>query len=147
LRKHDEIMKNENNINYLQYKYFSILVMLYISVTLCSAVLTYRLVSWPFLTQTGTFVKPLWFTLADIITEIYGLKISKLLVILSFICQILFSRACGLLIQFPAPESWHNQAAYDIVLGPLWWITISSFTAYIIAGFINVHSFCVRKSY
>jgi uncharacterized integral membrane protein (TIGR00697 family) len=125
--------------NYTQFKYLVILVMLYMSVTLCSAVLTYRLVSWPFLAQAGTFVKPLWFILADIIAEIYGLKISKLLVVFSFICQLLFVLVCEILIRFPIPVFWHNQGAYNIVLGPLWWVTISSFIAYMIAGFVNVN--------
>lgn len=127
-------------INYTQYKYFAILVMMYVTITLCSMVLTYRMVSRPFLTQAGTFVKPIWFTLSDIIAEIYGLQISKKLIWFCFICQTFFVIACELLIRLPAPDlSVGNKMAYDVVLGSLWWTTISSLMAYLIAGYININ--------
>ncbi|TAK73482.1 MAG: VUT family protein [Gammaproteobacteria bacterium] len=132
------LMSSSDNLKHSNYLLF--LTMLYVSITLCSGVLTYRLVQLgPVYTQAGTLVVPLWFILSDIIAEVYGYRVAKKLVWFSFICQMLFGIACLLLINLPSPTFSDNQAAYLVVLGSFLHLTMSKFVAYMAGGFINIY--------
>ena len=123
-----------------QSSYLLFLVMLYLTVMLCSGVLTHQIVQiGSFYTQAGALVAPLWFTLSDVIAEIYGYNIARRLVWLGFICQAMFAIACNFLIQLPSPAFLDNQSAYFTVLGSILHTCLSAFVAYILAGFINIY--------
>lgn len=120
--------------------YLLFLAMMYLTVMLCSGVLTHRLIQLgPVYTMAGTLVAPLWFTLSDIIAEIYGYQVARKLVWFGFICQAVFAIVCNLLIQIPSPDFVDNQAAYFTVLGSILHTCLSAFVAYIFAGFINIY--------
>jgi queuosine precursor transporter len=120
--------------------YLLFLAMMYLTVMLCSGVLTHRLIQLgPVYTMAGTLVAPLWFTLSDVIAEIYGYKVARKLVWFGFVCQAIFAIVCNLLIQIPSPDFLDNQAAYFTVLGSILHTCLSAFVAYIFAGFINIY--------
>jgi len=120
--------------------YLLFLAMMYVTIMLCSGVLTHRLIQLgPVYTMAGTLVAPLWFTLSDIIAEIYGYKIARKLVWFGFICQTIFAIACNFLIHMPSPNFLDNQNAYSTVLGSILHTCLSAFVAYIFAGFLNIY--------
>lgn len=129
-----------NNNSLQQSSYLIFLTMIYLTVMLCSGVLTHRIIQLgSFYTMAGTLVAPLWFTLSDIIAEIYGYRIARKIVWFGFGCQAMFAIACYAIIQIPSPEFINNQIAYSTVLGSMLQTCISAFVAYIIAGFINIY--------
>jgi uncharacterized integral membrane protein (TIGR00697 family) len=120
--------------------YLLFLAMLYLTVMLCSGVLTHRLIQLgPFYTMAGTLVAPLWFTLSDVIAEIYGYTVARRLVWFGFICQTIFAIICKLLVELPSPDFLDNQTAYFTVLDSILYTCLSALVAYIFAGFINIY--------
>lgn len=120
--------------------YLLFLVMMSLNVMLCSGVLTHRLIQLgPIYTMAGTLVAPLWFTLSDIIAEVYGYRVARKIVWFGFICQATFAITCNLLIKIPSPNFLDNKAAYSSVLGSILPTCLSAMIAYFIAGFINIY--------
>jgi queuosine precursor transporter len=116
------------------------LVMAYMAVMLSSGILTSKLILiGSMVTFAGAVVAPFWFIISDIIAEIYGLKIARLVLWYSFFCQLLFSTLCVLLSQAPSPDFWTGQSAYDFITKPLLRITFSAFAAYMISGYLNIY--------
>ncbi|MBV9575757.1 MAG: queuosine precursor transporter [Gammaproteobacteria bacterium] len=142
---------NVNNVNnkiYLpltnhtsrQSGYLLFLTMMYLTVMLCSGVLTHRIIQLgPFYTMAGTLVAPLWFFLSDLITEVYGYRIAKKILWFGFFCQLIFALICNLLIKIPSPDLLSKQMAYVTVLDSMLRTCASAFAAYIIGGSLNIY--------
>jgi uncharacterized integral membrane protein (TIGR00697 family) len=123
----------------IDYKYLIIFSMLNMSIMLCNVIFTNRLISvGAYFVLGGTFTSPIFFLLSDIIAEIFGYKIARQVILIGFICQTLFTILCQLIIRAPYPDFWKDQSTYSLIFGPLLWINISSFLAFIISSFINV---------
>jgi queuosine precursor transporter len=135
IRKPDDKSSDQVKIYLLIY-----ICMLYMAVMLSSAVLTNKLITiGPFTSLAGAIVVPISFSLADVLTELYGYKIAIRVVLSAFICQICFSFIVDLLSHLHSPATWHGQQAYDFVLGSLYRISFASFVAYFLSSFINVY--------
>lgn len=114
--------------------------MLYITFMYSSAVLTSKIILFGHsVTLAGVFMVPIVFSLSDIVAELYGYRVAKILVLTAFGCQILFGVICAIFIRLPSPSSWHGEASYQFVLGPLFRISIGSFLAYIFSSLLNVY--------
>lgn len=68
----------------------------------------------------------------------YGYGIAKKALIASFLCQMLFALVCLGINKLPYPATWHDVAAYQIVLGSMWRVNLTVLVAFIIAGFVNI---------
>ena len=78
--------------------------MLYMSIMLCSAVLTNRYVGTnDYFILGGTLISPIIFILNDIAAEIYGFKITRFIIISGFVAQTLFALICQFIILAPYP--------------------------------------------
>lgn len=114
--------------------------MLYITIITIVSVLSNKIIILAgHITMAGTLFIPFWFVLSDIITEIYGYKISRQIIWLAFLCHFLFSILCTIGLNTPSPHFWHGQQAYNLVLGDLIRISASGLIAYIISGTINIY--------
>jgi len=121
------------------YRCLLFFAMLCMMIMLCKSIFSYRLVSIDgFTLQAGQFIAPLWFTLSDIIAEVYGYKIAKQVMMAGFACQIVFTVITFALVRLPYPAIWHDSQAYDIVFGNMWRVTFAVLIAFIISGFINI---------
>ncbi len=128
------------NENQSQSSYLLFLAMMSLNIMLCTGVLSSMMVKVGFLyTMAGTLIVPLWFTVNDIIAEIYGYQVAKKIIWFGFVCQALFGIVANLLIQLPEPGFAHNQLAYQTVLKPVLHICASGFFAFIAGGFINIY--------
>ncbi len=129
----------KNLRNPYQYMVLIILCMIYMSIMLCNAILTNRYIGEENLfVLGGTFTSPIIFILDDIIAEIYGYKITRVVVITGFLSQTLFIVICQFVVNAPHPSSFNSQIAYNEVLGwSLVRINISGFVAYIVANLTN----------
>ena len=122
------------------HKFLPFLCMLYITIMLVVAVLSEKIIIIAgHITMAGTLFIPFWFILSDIITEIYGYKISRQIIWLTFLCHLIFSVACEIALLAPHPAFWQGQKNYEFVLGHLLRITLSAFIAYIASGMLNIY--------
>ena len=121
------------------YKFLVIFSMIYMSLMLCSAILTNRYIGTDALfVLGGTFVSPLIFIMDDIVAEIYGYRITQNVVLAGYGSQILFTLICQLAIFAPHPDFFKHQETYAYILGPsLLRIGLGGFVAYITANLIN----------
>ena len=125
--------------HYKPYRYQPFLIMLYMTLITTVSVLSNIITIDGHITMAGTLVIPFWFILSDIITEIYGYKISRKVIWLAFFCHFIFSVLCTISIHLPPPAFWHEQSAYQLVLGNLIRINLSGLIAYIISGTLNIY--------
>lgn len=116
------------------------IVMLYITAVVSSVLTAHKLVDiFGLATTASVFIFPISFTCADIIAEVYGFKTSRHLLYAGLMCEFLFCMVNYLLIKLPYPNTWLDQSAYNIVIGPLPRVYLASFTAYFVGGFANVY--------
>ena len=94
--------------------------------------------------QASSLIYPLTFFLADIITEVYGYKISRQLIWCQIPCTIYY-QSILLLILFgvPTPVNWQYQYAYDYVFKGMGIIGFFGDFGLVIGFFLN--SFLISK--
>lgn len=91
----------------------------------------------PFNIVGATLFYPLSYLLNDILTEVYGYEYSRRIIWTGLGAQ-LFSAAAYALIQYLPPSPfWHNQEAYDLILGQAPRIVYASIAAYFVGEFVN----------
>jgi len=124
------------------YKYLLFFSMLYMSIMICNAILTNRYISLSknIFILGGTLTSPLIFILGDIVAEIFGYKVAKQIIWFGFICQTIFSIICVLVVRSPYPAFFKDYYAYALIFGPLLYIVMSSFIAFIVSSLINIYA-------
>lgn len=127
-----------------QYKYLSLISMIYITIMLAGSILTYKFVQFGQITMiAGSFLTPLWFIMADIVTEVYGYKAYRQLVWSAIICSLLFTVICLSLGSLPSPTGWEHQAHFDYIISKLPRIFIAGILGIVLSSFIN--SYVISK--
>ncbi len=96
-----------------------------------------------FLAPAGIIVFPLSYLFGDVLTEVYGYGAARRVIWLGFACNLLAVVAFYLGGLVPAAPFWHQQAAYDTILGFTPRLLLASFTAYLVGEFVN--SFVLAK--
>lgn len=90
-----------------------------------------------FTVTTGILVSPIVFIIQDIVSEVYGYKDAKKMVLLGFLMNFVAVLLFTLAIYLPSSQFWSNQDAFSSILGTTFRISIASFTAYIIGSLTN----------
>ena len=86
----------------------------------------------------GNVLFPLAYLLGDVLTEVYGFRAARRVILLGFGCNLLAIAAIQLAIALPAAGFWtENQAAYETVLGTTWRIFAASLAAYLLGEVAN----------
>lgn len=99
-----------------------------------------------FTVTTGILVSPIVFIIQDIVSEIYGYKDAKKMVLLGFIMNFIGVLLFTLAIILPKSQFWFNQEAFSSVLGTTFRISVASFTAYIIGSLTNSKIMVILKN-
>jgi uncharacterized integral membrane protein (TIGR00697 family) len=86
----------------------------------------------------GNVLFPLAYLLGDVLTEVYGFRAARRVILLGFACNVLAIAAIQLAILLPAADFWtENQDAYKTVLGTTWRIFVASLCAYLVGELTN----------
>jgi hypothetical protein len=86
----------------------------------------------------GLVVFPLSYLLADVMTEVYGFRVTRAVIWLGFACSLLAVGAIQAAIHLPPAGFWgDNQEAYEATLGTTWRIFLASLAAYLVGEFAN----------
>lgn len=96
-----------------------------------------------FLVPAGIIVFPLSYLFGDILTEVYGYGAARRVIWLGFACNLLAVIAFWIGGIAPAAPFWHDQAAYNTILGFTPRLLLASFIAYLVGEFTN--SFILAK--
>lgn len=125
-----------------------VLGMLFICLLIASNICSFKMVEFP---VTKSFILelpaaviffPLTYLFDDIITEVYGFKISRLIIWSGLFCSGIFTLCTWLAISLPASTIWnmntHNgQEAFKLVLSGTSRIFLASSVAYFFGEFLN----------
>jgi uncharacterized integral membrane protein (TIGR00697 family) len=95
--------------------------------------------------QAADLIFPITYILGDVLTEIYGYKRARKAIWIGFSCSLFAVMAITLGQYLPAQGDWHDQAAYDAILGSQWRIVAASFTAYLFGEFMNSYVLAKMK--
>ncbi|MBV9231967.1 MAG: queuosine precursor transporter [Chloroflexi bacterium] len=90
-----------------------------------------------FLVPAGIIVFPLSYLFGDVLTEVYGYGAARQVIWLGFACNLLAVIAIYLGGLAPAAPFWHDQAAYETILGFTPRLLLASFIAYLVGEFTN----------
>lgn len=121
-------------------KYIIILAMLYLVAFIFPIMLAYRMVQLgPLLEAGGTIIFPASYLVADMIAEVYGYKIARQLLWSAIFCQLLISVCILAVLHLPTPSGWHNEGAFDIVLGNALRYALASTIGNFAGEFINIY--------
>ncbi len=123
---------------------FVILAGVFITCLLAANIVAVKLI-YPFglLVPAGTIVFPLSYLFSDVLTEVYGYGATRLVIWLGFLCNLVMVAVIYVAGILPAAPFWHDQPAYDAILGFTPRLLLASFVAYVAGEFIN--SFVLAK--
>jgi uncharacterized integral membrane protein (TIGR00697 family) len=121
-----------------QFKYFDVLVALFVAVLLISNIASTKILSlWKFTFDGGTILFPLSYIFGDILTEVYGFKRSRRVIWLGFLSALLMSVTFYIVQILPPAADWPYQQAYENILGFVPRIVMASLLAYFAGEFSN----------
>jgi len=128
------------------FKFLLLMGMLYVTSLLLTAVTVHKMLVLGSLSISGgTFIYPFSYFFGDVITEVYGYKISRQIIWAAFACMFVFDMGAALLAATPSPSNWHFEHAYYIVLGPLPRIFLGDFIAMTLGAFVNAYIIAKTK--
>lgn len=127
-----------------KYYYFDIIMALFVAVLLISNVASTKIVQfWHFSFDGGTLLFPLSYLFGDILTEVYGYKMTKKVIWLGFLSAALMAVVLMVVTALPPAEGWPYQEAFQNILGLTPRIVLASLVAYFAGEFSN--SFIMAK--
>lgn len=127
------------NIN--QYKFLPVLMAVFVTLSILTIVLLYKIISFDrWIISAATFIVPFWYTLSDLIAEVYGYKVARKALWTLFLCNFIFIFVIYLTIHLPSPYDSSKQAyAYHLLFDPIPRVFVASFLAVLIGAFLNVY--------
>ena len=124
--------------------WFVVIASLFVTCLITANIIAVKLISlFGFLVPAGIIVFPLSYLFGDVLTEVYGYGAARYVIWLGFACNLLAVIAIYIGGLAPAAPFWHDQAAYNTILGFTPRLLLASFIAYLIGEFTN--SFVLAK--
>lgn len=119
-------------------KYYDLFTGLFVAILIISEITSTKLISfWHIQTAGAIILFPISYIMSDILTEVYGYARARRVMWIGFGSLILMSVVLILVGIMPAAPSWHNQHAYDLILGFVPRLSMASIIAYWVGGFAN----------
>lgn len=119
-------------------KYFVIITGIFITSLLTANIIAVKLIDiFGFVLPAGVVIFPISYIFGDILTEVYGYRLARLVIWLGFLCNLLMVVAIWIAQILPSANFWNNQSAYEMILGYTPRLLVASFIAYLIGEFVN----------
>jgi uncharacterized integral membrane protein (TIGR00697 family) len=130
----------------LGYRYFDLIMALFVAVLLISNVASSKILELgPFTFDGGTILFPISYIFGDILTEVYGYRRSRRVIWVGFGCAGLMAGVFALVGALPPAAGWENQEAYEAILGTTPRIVLGSLIAYFAGEFSNSYTLAKMK--
>lgn len=91
----------------------------------------------PLVLPAGVIIFPLSYILGDVLTEVYGFAQARRVIWIGFLCNLLAVLTFTVAGALPAAPFWHDQPAFDRILGATPRLLAASFLAYLVGEFAN----------
>lgn len=85
----------------------------------------------------GLFIFPLSYVLGDVITEIWGVKRARLVILLGFAMNLLAVIVFNLSVIAEPSANFEYNREFALILGSTWRISLASFIAFILGSMLN----------
>ncbi len=130
----------------MRYRYFDIIMALFVAVLLISNVASSKILDLgPFTFDGGTILFPISYIFGDILTEVYGYARSRKVIWTGFGCAVLMALVFAIVGALPPAEGWEGQEAYLFILGQTPRIVLGSLIAYFAGEFSNSYTLAKMK--
>ena len=127
-----------------QFKYLELITGLFVSILIISNIASSKITIFgPFTFDGGTILFPLSYIFGDILTEVYGYGKDRKIIWIGLISNLLMATIFIIVGALPAAPDWHNQSAFNEILGLTPRIVLASVIAYFVGEFAN--SFTMAK--
>jgi uncharacterized integral membrane protein (TIGR00697 family) len=93
----------------------------------------------------GAVLFPLVYVLGAAITEVYGFKTSRRIILTAFAMNLLTVLTLFIVQILPPGNGWHNQAAYEAIIGFMPRLVAGSLAAYVVGQIIAAFVFSKMK--
>ncbi len=128
------------------YKYFDLIMALFVAVLLISNISSTKIVAlWKFTFDGGTLLFPLSYIFGDVLTEVYGYRRSRRVIWTGFACAGLMSVILMIVTALPAAGNWPYQEAFAHIIGLTPRIVAASLIAYLSGEFSNSYIMAKMK--
>lgn len=132
--------------NYKAYRYFDLIMALFVAVLLISNVASSKILDLgPFTFDGGTILFPISYIFGDILTEVYGYRRSRRVIWTGFGCSALAALTFMIVGALPPASGWGHQEAFMAILGQTPRIVIASLVAYFAGEFSNSYVLAKMK--
>ena len=91
----------------------------------------------PFTLPAAIFVFPLSYIFGDVLTEVYGYSVTRRVIWLGFLCNLIFVFFAWIGQLLPAASFWGGQGAYESILGYTPRLLGASLAGYLVGEFVN----------
>ena len=91
----------------------------------------------PIITDGGAILFPLVYIVGDILSEVYGFKAARRVILTAFAVSILAATTFYLVQLAPPASDWENQEAFESILGFVPRIVLASVIAFLIGQLLN----------
>ncbi|MDR3225927.1 MAG: queuosine precursor transporter [Clostridiales Family XIII bacterium] len=92
------------------------------------------------LIDAGTVTFPLAYILGDVLTEVWGFRVARKVIFLTFACNVIFVLATAVGVVIPSPEYLAESAsAYNTVFAYMPRIVAASFAAFLVGELTNAY--------
>lgn len=130
----------------MRFKHLTTITAFFVAVLLISNVASTKILDLGFFTfDGGTLLFPVAYIFGDILTEVYGYRASRKVIWTGFAAALLMSVTFIIVGKLPAATDWHNQDAYDAILGLTPRIVLASLLAYLAGEFSNAITLAKMK--
>jgi queuosine precursor transporter len=129
------------------YKYYDLVMALFVTILLCSNVIGAAKVCtvWGFTFGAGVLFFPISYIFNDVLTEVYGYARARKVVWAGFGAIVFASFMSWVVVSLPPAEGWNDQRAYVAVFGQTPRIVFASLTAFFIGEFANSYVLAKMK--
>lgn len=119
-------------------KWFVVIAAVFITSLITANIIAVKLVDvFGFILPAGVVIFPVSYIFGDILTEVYGYRLTRFVIWLGFFCNLLAVVAIGIAQALPPADFWDGQQAYEAILGYTPRLLLASFIAYLIGEFAN----------
>ena len=129
------------------YKYYDLVMALFVTILLCSNVIGAAKVCtvWGFTFGAGVLFFPISYIFNDVLTEVYGYSRARKVVWAGFGAIIFASFMSWVIVALPPAEGWTDQPAYKTVFGQTPRIVFASLTAFFVSELANSYVLAKMK--
>lgn len=120
------------------YRYYDLILAFFAAVLLISNLSATKLVAFgPIISDGGAVLFPLAYIFSDVLTEVYGYAYARRAIWTGFGVMLLAVAAFTIVRYLPGAAEYHDQAAFEAVLGFFPRIVVASLAAYLVGEFLN----------